>query len=253
MAPRLNDQLGDEFVTIARFQYPSDLLFVEAELRERSIPFQVLDANTVQTAPYYSVAIGGVRLQVPLDFVDAAVPVLHELGVPAEPEQTVPTWLKWVDRFAAKLPFLQGRSDVSKRATVLIATFVLLTGIALSIAMVRKSDLVDDLASTTWWIESIEHDGTAWEPPQSGPLRLSGTYMRVIFDEGSRVQLPAADRRALQALWYSEDGMLVIFNSDTFGDVYDGVYEVSITHNALLMRSRRTTISARAHFIEFLQ
>jgi len=54
----------DNFVTIMTFTYPSELAVLRAKLEDNEIECRVLNELTVQVNPFYSNAIGGVKLQV---------------------------------------------------------------------------------------------------------------------------------------------------------------------------------------------
>jgi hypothetical protein len=62
----------DHYVTLTRFLEPTDAHLLAACLQANDIPAFVADANTVQTNMLLSGALGGVRLQVPGSFLQAA-------------------------------------------------------------------------------------------------------------------------------------------------------------------------------------
>ena len=71
------------FKTIAIFQYPAEyavlqLLFDQAELR-----YVFLNETMISVFPFYSNAIGGIRLQVHIDDVELAEDIMKSLDHPS--------------------------------------------------------------------------------------------------------------------------------------------------------------------------
>jgi hypothetical protein len=61
-----------DWVTVATFTYPTELLVLRSMLEAEGIQCFAKDENTLQVQPFYSNAIGGVKLQVAQkDFIKA--------------------------------------------------------------------------------------------------------------------------------------------------------------------------------------
>ena len=79
---RMND-----WVTVATFMYPHQAAMLQARLESEGIECFLKDKNTAAANPLYSVAIGGVKLQVRADDVERVTPMLKEAGyIPDDPE-----------------------------------------------------------------------------------------------------------------------------------------------------------------------
>lgn len=65
-----------DFVTVARFLLPTDAHILRGRLEAEGIPAVVTDANLVQANNLISVAVGGVRVQVPVNYVTEAIAVV---------------------------------------------------------------------------------------------------------------------------------------------------------------------------------
>ncbi len=63
---------GIDFVTVAHFFIPTEAHILRGRLESEGIPAVVTDANLVQANNLISVAVGGVRVQVPVEFAPEA-------------------------------------------------------------------------------------------------------------------------------------------------------------------------------------
>jgi hypothetical protein len=68
-------------ITVATFGQAHELAVVRARLEWEGIPCHLKDEFTVQAHPFYSNAIGGIKLQVASEDVDRARAILVEAGV----------------------------------------------------------------------------------------------------------------------------------------------------------------------------
>jgi hypothetical protein len=67
-------------ITVATFGQAHELAVVRARLEWEGIPCHLKDEFTVQAHPFYSNAIGGIKLQVASEDVDRARAILVEAG-----------------------------------------------------------------------------------------------------------------------------------------------------------------------------
>ena len=65
-------------ITIASYSFPFEAHIARSRLESEEIPAFVADEHTINMQWLYSNALGGVRLQVPEEFVDAAIEILNE-------------------------------------------------------------------------------------------------------------------------------------------------------------------------------
>lgn len=66
-------------ITIASFTYPTDAYMLKGRLEAEGIPCFLADEQTVSVHPFYSHAIGGVKLQVPRRYYTEALLLIKEL------------------------------------------------------------------------------------------------------------------------------------------------------------------------------
>ena len=64
-------------ITIARFTYPHEVAIIEAELMAAGIPYFLKNINTITANMFYSMAIGGIELQVPETAAEEAIEIVN--------------------------------------------------------------------------------------------------------------------------------------------------------------------------------
>jgi len=71
-----------DFETIAIFNYSHEIIILKHRLDQEGIPYFFENENTIQVAPFYTMALGGIRLKIhPNDF-EIAQAILEELNRP---------------------------------------------------------------------------------------------------------------------------------------------------------------------------
>jgi hypothetical protein len=65
-----------EFVTIARLLVPTQAHILRSRLEAEGVPVLMADGNFVQTNDLLSIAVGGIRVQVPASFVPQALEIM---------------------------------------------------------------------------------------------------------------------------------------------------------------------------------
>jgi len=123
-------QLEDEFVTILTRTYIHEVSIPQSILESEGIETHVRDGNTVQAHPFYSYAIGGVKLQVRASDYEKAKALFKD----TEFEPIVPTKkVDMMDKFQQltdRAPLLRNWS-LEMRLLVVVALITL--GVALLI------------------------------------------------------------------------------------------------------------------------
>lgn len=69
-----------EFVTIARFTYPSEYAVLKLLLNRNNINFIFLNETAINVMPFHSNAFGGIRLQVHKKDKERAIQIIKELN-----------------------------------------------------------------------------------------------------------------------------------------------------------------------------
>ncbi len=135
-----------KLVIIYTATYPQDILVLRARLESENIECFVQDELTLQTNPFYSNAIGGVKLQVKQEDAELAKEVLREGGYIPEGEDK-----KVVDspfnRFFNKL-FVNGRLQIPwKKLMIGTVLILIIIGAAYWISMPDTEEILIKLPS----------------------------------------------------------------------------------------------------------
>ena len=67
------------FVTVARYTYPSEYAVLELLLQREQIQYVFLNETVINVLPFHSNAIGGIRLQVHINDVQKVKDLINEL------------------------------------------------------------------------------------------------------------------------------------------------------------------------------
>tara|TARA_R110000787_G_scaffold284614_1_gene398544 strand:- start:483 stop:722 length:240 start_codon:yes stop_codon:yes gene_type:complete len=69
-----------DFITIARFTYPSEYVIIELLLQQESINYVFLNETAITILPFHSNAFGGIRLQVHINDKEKAIKIINDLN-----------------------------------------------------------------------------------------------------------------------------------------------------------------------------
>ncbi len=96
-----------QFITILSLPQPQQLHIIKGRLESEGIECFIKDELTIQANPLISNAVGGVKLQVKEEDVEAALKILDSEGYQRYQDDTVNPYQGLQD-FADKIPFLKG-------------------------------------------------------------------------------------------------------------------------------------------------
>lgn len=117
-------------VTIAVFQYTQEATVAQTLLDAAGIPYYLKDALTVEMDPFFSNAIGGVKLQVNEEDVDAAMEVLKDLNlINSNVDPLKQRWASF-DKLTSNWPIV-GNMYVDQRLVLVIGLLTVVIGIGL--------------------------------------------------------------------------------------------------------------------------
>ena len=129
--------MDDKLITVLTFTYPHELVIIRGRLESEGIECFVQDELTVQVSPFYSNAIGGIKLQVRESDYQKAVEILKAEGYIMETSQSAAS-SKFMDdfnKFTSSIPFL-GKFQLEIRLLIILA---ILAAIAVIIAYFAMS------------------------------------------------------------------------------------------------------------------
>ncbi len=69
----------EDFITVARFTFPSDYAVLELLLQQEEIRYVFLNETVINILPFHSNAFGGIRLQVHLEDKEKTIKIINDL------------------------------------------------------------------------------------------------------------------------------------------------------------------------------
>ncbi len=69
-----------DYITIARFTYPSEYVILELLLQQENINYIFLNETAITVLPFHSNAFGGIRLQVHKKDKEKAIKIINNLN-----------------------------------------------------------------------------------------------------------------------------------------------------------------------------
>jgi hypothetical protein len=153
------------------------------------------------------------------------------------------TILQQFDASTSRIPWL-GKQEVSARAFVIgiVAAAVLSLGLFFN-SNVTEHDI---LTKTTWCVDTVMVNGVTRLQPNTLGLYSDFTKGRsetMQLRKDGTVILPGYNSEAVHAKWRSEEIYIEIYDADTFGNIYNNVYEFYITPEFLKLVSEDVMIS----------
>lgn len=97
---------ADNFITVLTVTYPSELAIIRGRLELEGIECFVRDELTAQVNPFYSNAIGGIKLQVKESDLENAMIILKETGYIKDSDLQPSKMIGTLDRVTSKIPII---------------------------------------------------------------------------------------------------------------------------------------------------
>ncbi len=69
----------EDFITVARFTFPSDYAVLELLLQQEEIRYVFLNETVINILPFHSNAFGGIRLQVHKEDEERTIKIINDL------------------------------------------------------------------------------------------------------------------------------------------------------------------------------
>jgi len=96
----------ENFVTVLTFTYPYEVAIIRSKLESEGIICFVQDELTAQVHPFYSNAIGGIKLQVVESDLKQAVEILKEAGYIKENDLLLSENTIRLNKLLSKIPLI---------------------------------------------------------------------------------------------------------------------------------------------------
>lgn len=238
----------DKWITIMTVTMPSELMVLRSRLESEGIECLILNELTAQVNNFYSNAVGGVQLQVKESDYSYAAEIMKEAGYTINVEDHLSQWLPLIEKHTAKFPFL-GKLPFFTRVTIMV--ILLVTIIVLTVYFITLPSKNKRLTSQTWVVENISYLGKDYRTQTNGYpiIKINGqdenelSREKIWFNKNGEITLPGFNTSMVSGKWRLDGNKLVVWNTEKFSQVYDGVYRVKFRNSNLELISDKTIIS----------
>jgi len=157
-------------------------------------------------------------------------------------QEQEPSITEQFDKTTGKIPWL-GRQYLSARLFVIAV--VVMAGIIYGLVVSTRPTEENILTETVWRADTIMVGINRLQPNTFGrdvdPVK--GTAETFQLKSDGQAILPGFNSEPVYAKWRSEKIYIEIYDADTFGNIYNGVYEYFITTEFLKLVSEDVVIS----------
>jgi len=254
----IENNLSNRFVTIITVSYPEQLAVIRGYLEAEGIECFVQDELTVQVNPFYSNAVGGVKLQVRESDKEEACEILRSAGYVLDEDEHTETspFMTKLDNITSKFPLLK---RIRFEARLLIIITLLITIFVLGIYFIIRPSTEKRLTENSWCLDYVTYAGKNYVPKTTGfVLWFSGgsCVESITFLEDGRVTIPGFSSKRIYGMWHLDDKTLQISQTDTLEFIFDGAYSIKFSDRNLILESEKTTLHCRvmenSHLLPFL-
>jgi hypothetical protein len=234
----------DNFVTLKTFTYVSETIIIRGRLEAEGIECFVQDELTVQVDPFYSNALGGVKLKVRESQLEEALEILKESGYASDGD-TRPTRLyTFFDNATSHLGLI-GKLDPPLRAVVLVGIFTTL--IITIIYFTSRPTVSERLTQNHWCLDRVDFNGNIYVPNTTETFRvlIKGKELcaeSIDFRDNGQIRLPGFNSNAVYGNWKLVGHTIQIMRTDTFDFIYNGTYDMNLTDRGLVLKTSGTTL-----------
>jgi hypothetical protein len=224
------------------FTHPTELAVLRARLEADGIDCLVLDQLTAQVNPFYSNAIGGVKLQVKESDLPRTIEILKEGGYINEEDLPQTLSQTKLDNATSWLPLLKNMRVEIRLMVILIVGLLSIVGI---IYYTTSPSTFQRLIDQNWCIDHVNYNGKDYAINTVEKIKLIGMGFcleGIDIRKNGTIILPGFNSRAVRGMWTLEDNSLIISQTDTFDFVYNGLYAINFSGNSLILKSKQTTL-----------
>lgn len=231
----------DDFVTVMTFTYSVELAVLKGRLEAEGIEYRVLNELTTEIYPFLSNAVGGVKLQVRKSDVENTIGILKEGGYLNEELSQPPYFITKIKSIISRLPLI---NKLEPRLQLVIIFGLLIFLIASIVLFASLPSTAERLTNQSWCLDKVTYLEKDY-PVKTTGLRfiiVGGCEESIDIRGDGRISLPGFNSREAKGKWMLIDNSLQIMFTDTFGFVYNGVYEIDFTIEGLILKSEQTTL-----------
>lgn len=233
---------SNQFVTIKTFTHPNEAAVIVSRLESEGIECFLKDGLTAQINPFYSNAIGGVKLQVRNNTVERAIEILIDGGYSPDEEPKLSPLYQKADTITSKIPFLKN-TRLEVRLAIIIPLFLIF--IVSILFYVNLPSTYEKLMGNRWCVDYVTHKGENYQPNSIVAIKFIGYGFceeSLTLSDNGQIFLPGFNCESTKGSWSFENDVLHIYRIDTLRSIYEGEYTVAIGNNQMTLKSALTTI-----------
>ncbi len=231
-----------DFVTIATFNHPYEVAIIRIKLDSAGIDTFLKDELTTHIYPFSSNAVGGVKLQVRNEDLEAALEILENSGHPTNDEDNSSGFLNRLALFTGQIPLLK---RIRFEGRFLIIATLLFSSVIGIIYVIAKPTPYEKFTENDWCVVDINYQNTQIQPMTQEFVRLVQNGFcpeKISFRDNGAVFFPGLNSRPIKGEWNVNDSKLEITRIDTFAQIFEGEYDFSFAKNNLILESAKTKI-----------
>ncbi|MFI5204532.1 MAG: DUF2007 domain-containing protein [Flavobacteriales bacterium] len=226
---------------IIRFTYSHEVPVAKALLEAEDIECVIQDEVTIGAHPFYSNAIGGIKLLVHENDVELATQILTEGGFIKPESKKEHHLITWFTTKTSGLPWI-GKKTPEIRFVFLLGLISLL--IILPVFLLTRPSSYQLLTKKTWCLDHIIHQGNFYFPHSDEIVTHPDNSCDewIMFDEDGSVSIPGFSCYRFTGRYVYDRKRLVITKTDEYGYVFENTYKLIIDESSLVLKSGKTSI-----------
>src|SRR5690554_3755710 len=232
----------ENFRTIKTFTHSTEIIILRSRLEAEGIECFLKDEYTVDANPFYSNAIGGVKLQVREKDVSKAMEILKDGGYLTDSLPYQPRLLKLFEKHSRKLPAI-GSLRIEVRLMIIVSLIVLILSLILYFSSLPT--IKEQLTQKNWCVDRVTHLGNVYVPNTISFIQISGggyCSERIEIKPSGAIKLPGFDSKSTSGNWSITNDSLILSKSESFESLYNGKYSIEISGSELILESKTTKI-----------
>jgi|JI6StandDraft_1071083.scaffolds.fasta_scaffold201290_1 hypothetical protein len=244
------DNEVNKYITILTFTYSHEMVMARALLESHEIECSIQDELTTQVVPFYSNAIGGIKLQVQEGDLQKAIRLLIDAGYMDERDLQPEKPLFDIDKFTSKFPIVKKAGFEMRLLLVVISVIVVVASI---VYFVTLPSAFERLTKNDWCLSKVTYKNKNYLPQTNNILKITGMGFcdeSITFKKNGTVTLPGFQSPMVRGNWRLEDDLLHISSEDTFAFVYNGIYHIDFNNATLELKSSHTRLYCHVEEIQ---
>ena len=243
-----------KYITILTVNYINELMVIQSLLDAEEIEYIIKDEYTVQTDPFLSNAIGGIKLQVKEENVENAIEILKELNYFKEDDLIESSLIENdsqasekssnLNALLVKAPLINKIRPEWRLIVLVVTILAIIIGIVGVVGVMSIPTTREKLINSNWCVNRITYNG---KEIQANTIELKVIMLgycneNMQFLESGEVLLPGFDTYEITGFWELNKDKLTISKVDTLGQIYNHTYTIEFSNANLFLESESTTL-----------